>query len=132
MRPAPAPLSPRSARTLYNVADALFPPAFGGGLGGGDVDVAPAVERQLRGQGVGAARRCWALLAGIEWQPVVTLRARTGFSRLPRARRQTLLATWERSRIPARRRALAELRGWLEEALAEAQAGSPGASHSPG
>ena len=114
------PLSRRSARTLYNVADALCPPE-GTRPGGGDVDVAEAVERRLRWSGVGAARLAWLLLTWIEWQPRLTLRSRRGFSWLPRDRRRELLAVWERSRLAPRRRAHALLRRWIEEALAEAR-----------
>jgi hypothetical protein len=103
------PLSPRAARVLYNVADALAE-------GAPPVDVAPFVERQLRHRGVPAARRLWLLLLCIEWQPVAALRDRRGFSWLPRERRRAHLARWERSRLPLRRRAFAELRGWIEAA----------------
>jgi hypothetical protein len=104
------PLSARSARVLYNVADALAGPDAP------PLDVAPAVERQIRHRGAGAARRTWLLLQCIEWQPLLTLRARRGFSWLPRARRRELLAGWERSRLAWRRRALAELRASIEAA----------------
>jgi hypothetical protein len=98
------PLSPRAARVLYNVADALA------GEGAAPVDVAPAVEREIRHRGVGAARRVWLLLLCIEWQPIATLRARRGFSWLPREQRRDLLVAWERCR------GFAELRGWIEAA----------------
>jgi len=98
------PLSPRAARVLYNVADALA------GEGAQPVDVAPAVEREIRHRGVGAARRLWLLLMMIEWQPVASFQERRGFSWLPRERRRALLAGWERSRR------FAELRGWIEAA----------------
>lgn len=98
------PLSPRAARVLYNVADALAAD------GEPPVDVAPAVEREIRRRGVGAARRVWLLLFLIEWLPLATLRARRGFSWLPRAQRRALLAGWQR------RRRFAELRAWIEAA----------------
>jgi hypothetical protein len=98
------PLSPRAARVLYNVADALA------GEGAPPVDVAPAVEREIRHRGVGTARRVWLLLFLIEWLPIATLRERRGFSWLPRERRRALLAGWERTR------SFAELRGWIEAA----------------
>jgi hypothetical protein len=104
------PLSPRAARVLYNVADALAEE------GEPPLDVAPAVERRIRHRGVGAARRTWLLLQCIEWEPLLTLRARRGFSWLPRARRRELLAAWERSRLGWRRRAFAELRASIEAA----------------
>ena len=115
------PLSRRSARTLYNVADALLPPPKPGEPGAGDLDVAPFVEQRIRWGGVGVARRCWLLLTWIEWQPVLTLRARRGFSRLPRERRRALLRTWQQSRVPARRRAFEGLREWVEAGAAEAR-----------
>jgi hypothetical protein len=108
------PLSPRAARILYNVDDALRPD------GALPVDVAPHVSRALRHQGVGAARRAWLVLHGLEWEPIVTLSSRRGFSWLPRERRRALLAGWERSALPARRRAFA----WLAGMLAEARAGA--------
>jgi hypothetical protein len=107
------PLSARAARVLYNVADALAAegaPAF---------DVAPAVERAIRHRGVATARRTWLLLQWIEWLPRLTFRARRGFSWLPREERRAWLRAVEGSRIPALRRAFAELRGWIEKAAAE-------------
>jgi hypothetical protein len=109
------PLSPRAARVLYNVADALAEESAP------VVDVAPFVERALRQRGVDAARRLWLLLLCIEWQPLATLRAGRGFSWLPRERRRALLEGWERSRLGPRRRAFAELRGWIEAAALAAQ-----------
>lgn len=116
-----AALSRRSARTLYNVADALFAPE----PGAPGVDVAPAVERRIRWAGVGAARSTWLLLRAIEWQPVLTLRDRRGFSWLPREERAALLARWQRSPLAPGRRSLLRLRGWIEEALQEHTAGPP-------
>ena len=107
------PLSPRAARVLYNVADALAEE------GAPPLDVAPFVERALRQRGVAAARRAWVLLMCIEWQPIATLRGRRGFSWLPRERRRSLLRGWERSRLAPRRRALAELRAWIEAAASQ-------------
>jgi hypothetical protein len=111
-------LSRRAARTFYNVADALAPEA-------GDVDLVPELERRLRFGGAAAARRLWLLLALLEWQPLVTLRARRGFSWLPRAARREVLDGWARSRLPARRRA----RRWLDELVREGLAAQsePGA-----
>ena len=90
-RASNGPLSPRAARVLYNVADALAPP------GASAVDVAPGVEQALRHRGVPAARRAWLLLMCIEWQPIAALHARRGFSWLPRAQRARLLERWERA-----------------------------------
>jgi hypothetical protein len=109
-----------SARTLYNVADALAPR-------GGDVDVAPWVEGRLAQRGPAAARRVRRLLRALEWRPVLTLRGPRGFSWLPREERRRLLERLEHSVLPGRRRAFAELRGWIEEALAEAARQSSGA-----
>ncbi len=110
-----SPLSRRSARTLYNVADAWFPEERGSAL-----DVAPGVERRIRWAGVGAARSTWLLLRALEWRPVVTLREPRGFSWLPRDERRALLDRWAAGRLGPRRRALSRLRGWIEEARAEA------------
>ena len=104
------PLSPRAARVLYNVADALAEE------GAPALDLAPFVESAIRHRGVAAARRVWLLLLYIEWQPLLTLRESRGFSWLPRERRRALLRGWERSRFGPRRRAFAELRGWIEAA----------------
>jgi len=114
-----AALSRRSARTLYNVADALLAPE----PGAPGLDVAPAVERRIRWSGVGAARSTWLLLRALEWQPILTLRERRGFSWLPREDRAALLGRWERSRLAPGRRTLARLRGWIEEAQEEERAG---------
>lgn len=110
-------LSARAGRVLYNVADALVPPAPGGGGGGGDVDLVPLVERSLRGQGVGSVRRAWLALTLLEWWPILTLRARRGFSRAPRERRRELLGRWRGSRLPVRRAAVRSLETLVAEAL---------------
>jgi hypothetical protein len=115
-------LSPRAARTFYNVADALVPPGPRGEPGAGDLDLVPALERRLRGEGVGAVRRLWLLLAVLEAQPRATPRGRRGFSWLPREERRRLLDAWRGSRIPARRRALARLADLVDACLAAARA----------
>jgi hypothetical protein len=78
------------------------------------------VARRLRHRGVAAARRAHLLLAWLEWEPVLRLRARRPFSRLPRAERAAALARHRRSRVPGVRRALEELQGLVRETLAEA------------
>jgi hypothetical protein len=115
---APHLLSPRAARIFYNVADALVPPGPGGEPGAGDLDLVPELERRLRGEGVGAVRRLWLLLAILEAQPRATLRARRGFSWLPRAERRRILDAWRRSRIPARRRVVEWLARLVERCYA--------------
>jgi hypothetical protein len=115
-----AALSGRSARTLYNVADAVLAPE----PGAPGLDVAPAVERRIRWSGVAAARSLWLLLRALEWQPILTLRERRGFSWLPREERAALLARWEGSRLAPGRRTLIRLHGWIEEAAAEQHAES--------
>ncbi len=107
------PLPWRSARTLYNLADA--------GFGTGDFDVAPAVARELRHAGPCAARALWLWLAWLDWEPIASGRARRVFWRLPRGERAAALARWQHSRIPARRRAHARLAAWLDVALAGRQ-----------
>lgn len=109
-RPSSGPLSPRAVRVLYNVSDAIAADAAP------PVDVAPAIEREIRRRGVGAARRAWLLLQWIEWRPRLELRARRGFSWLPREERRALLRSIERSRLAPLRRSFAELRGWIERA----------------
>ena len=120
-------LSPRAARTFYNAADALVPPGPRGEPGGGDLDLVPELERRLRFEGVGAVRRLWLLLALLEAQPLVTLRARCGFSWLPREERRRLLDAWLRSRISVRRRAAA----WLAELVDRCHAASAATSAAP-
>lgn len=112
------PLARRRVPTLYGLADVLVPPAPGR-PGGGDRDVAPGVARRLRHRGVAAARRAHLVLAWLEWEPVLCLRARRPFSRLPRPERAAALARHRRTRVPGVRRALAELEGLVHEALAE-------------
>jgi hypothetical protein len=107
-------LSPRAARTFYNAADALVPPGPGGEPGAGDLDLVPELEQRLRFEGVGAVRRLWLLLAILEAQPLATLRARRGFSWLPREERRRILDAWRRSRIAARRRAVEGLAALVE------------------
>jgi hypothetical protein len=97
-------LSARASRTFYNVADAIVPSASGAGAG--DVDLVPWVERSLRGRGVGAARRTWLVLTALEWWPIVTLKARHGFSRASLERRREVLESWSRSRLGVRREAM--------------------------
>lgn len=108
-------LSARSARTLYNVADALVPPGTGDEVGAGDLDLVPEVETRLQRAGPGAARRLQLILAWIEWDPVLTLRARRSFSQLPRPVRSRLLDGWRTSRLAARRRAFDALEGLVRE-----------------
>jgi len=101
-------LSPRRARTFYNLADALVPPPGPGEPGAGDVDLVPALEAWLAGEGRGRARQVRGILWALEWQARLRGR-REGFSWLPREERRALWRRWERSRLPPRRRAAAEL-----------------------
>ena len=117
-------LSPRAARTFYNAADALVPPGPRGEPGAGDLDLVPELERRLGCAGVSAVRRLWLLLAILEAQPLVTLRARRGFSWLPRAQRRRILDAWRRSRIPARRRAAEWLAGLVQRCYAAESGGA--------
>jgi hypothetical protein len=126
----PRLLSPRAARTFYNAADALVPPGSQGEPGAGDLDLVPELERRLRGEGVGAVRRLWLLLAILEAQPRGSPGARRGFSWLPREERRRILEAWRRSRIPARRRAVAWLAQLVDACLAAARAA--GAQSVPG
>lgn len=118
-------LSPRLARTFYNVADALVPPG-GTEAGGGDVDLVPALLAHLtagpprRGRALRAALRC------IEWGPILGLRSRRGFSQLPLAERIRHLQRWEESRWAPRRRALLGLRELVTALHRERIARPPG------
>jgi hypothetical protein len=96
----------RGARTVYNVADALAP--------GLPTDLAPALARHLRHAGPAAARWLWLWLEVLDWEPLLTLRARHRFWRLPRTGRVAAVERWRHSRIGPRRRAFAGLARWLE------------------
>jgi len=113
----PRSLSPRAARTFYNAADALVPPA--GGPGAGDVDLVPALETRLAGWSPLRRLGFVGLLAALEWQPL--LRRRRGFSRLPRAERARLLRRWEESRLAPRRAAARALRELVVDLFRESQ-----------
>jgi hypothetical protein len=108
------PIGPRAGRMLYNLADALHPELVR--------DLVPAAARALRQRGPGAARRFHLWLALLEWEPLLTGRARRRFWRLPRAEREAACARFRGSRFAWRRRAWAELSAWVEDALAETPA----------
>lgn len=111
-----APLSWKAARTLYNLADALWPPD-GRGPEGGALDVARPVGRGLRHDGPGAARRVWLWLTWLDWAPL--LHSRRRFWRLSREERAATFARFEESRFALARRAAAELRARLARAVDE-------------
>jgi hypothetical protein len=81
-------LAPRTARTLYNVADALHP--------GLDRDVARALD--------GPDPRLAWLLEALEWRS--RLRYGRGFSWQPRPRRRSLLERWPGPELAGRVEAL--------------------------
>jgi hypothetical protein len=110
------PLGAAGARMLYNLADALYPELVR--------DPAPAAERRLRHEGVGAVRRMRLALLWLEWEPVLTLRARRRFWRLPLAERQAACARWRGSRFAFARRAWARLAAFVEDALSASRAHS--------
>jgi len=87
-------LTPGRARTLYNAADALLPPAPGAVA----LDWAPGVSAALRARGPAAARRLRCLLWRLEQGPRLALSGTRGFSRLPREARAARLR-----RLAARR-----------------------------
>jgi hypothetical protein len=128
-RPAARPrVLPRAcAITFYNAADALVPPGPDGAPGAGDLDLLPAVERRLLHEGPGAARRVGLWLVALEWAPLLRLRDRRRFSRLPHAQRRSFLGGWLGGRCAPRRRAMLHLRALVEEALASAGYSSDGA-----
>jgi hypothetical protein len=112
-------LSGRAARTFYNAADALLPP--GPGRGAGDVDLCLLLEERLAGRPLRSRAlrlRLWLL----EWRP--RLRLQRGFSFLPLERRRALLARWEDSAFPPRRRAVRALRCLVEELFAQSGEGA--------
>lgn len=89
-RPAPpSRFSREAARTFYNAADALLPPAPGAVA----IDWMPAVEACVARRGEAVARRLSALLARLERAPVGWRSHRT-FSRLAREERAAWLARW--------------------------------------
>ena len=102
-------LSARSARTLYNVADAwgVETPSAIEALG-------PAVARLLRHRGVSAARRTWASLAWIEWRDSWSSPRWRGFSRQTRAQRKELLKGLEAGQGAA---AVRFVRALIEESV---------------
>lgn len=110
-----APLSWKAARTLYNLADALWPPD-GPGPEAGALDVARPLARELRHQGPAAARRLWLWCAWLDWAPLLRPRGRR-FWRLSREERVAAFARFESSRLVLRRRAAAELREQLARAV---------------
>jgi hypothetical protein len=113
------PLGPRAGRMLYNLADALHPETVR--------DLVPAAARELRHRGPAAVRRLQLWLALLEWEPLLSGRARRRFWRLPRAERQAACARFRGSRFVWRRRAWAELSAWVEDALEASPHSSDGA-----
>jgi hypothetical protein len=112
------PLPPVVARLLYNVADALLPPAPGAVA----LDWMPAVEAVLRRRGPRARRKLLTVLGTLALRS--RLLARRGFPRLSRERRARLLGGMPRAD-----------RAWLGALLAEAaRAGASGGEggHSSG
>jgi hypothetical protein len=83
------------------------------------VDLVPAVEGLLRGRGVAAARRLWAVLALLEQWPRLSLRSRHGFSGLSGEGRRAALESWRR--LPLLRGARARLEALVREGLASAE-----------
>jgi hypothetical protein len=102
-------LGPAGARMLYNLADALYPEL--------SRDPAPAAERLLLHRGLGAIRRARLALLWLEWEPLLSLHARSRFWRLPRPERQAACARWRGSRFAFARRAWARLAALVEDAL---------------
>ncbi len=119
------PLSRRSARTLYNVADARLPD--GQSL---SKDFAPDYERLLRHEGVGAARLNWIALHWIEWEPRLALRGLRSFSKCDRDARRQTLERFRRARLTQKRRLFQRLCERLDRALEVGSASEPGESHS--
>jgi hypothetical protein len=113
------PLGPRAGRMLYNLADALHPETVR--------DLVPAAAQELRHRGPAAVRRFRLWLALLEWEPLLSGRARRRFWRLPRAERQAACARFRGSRFVWRRRAWAELSAWVEDALEASPHSSDGA-----
>ena len=113
------PLGPSGARMLYNLADALHPDVV--------CDPTPAAERALRHAGPGAVRRIRTLLLWLEWEPVLTGRARRRFWRLPLEERRAACARMRESRFAGMRRGWAHLSAWVEDALEATLHSSEGA-----
>ena len=120
-------LSPARARTLYAVADALLPPSPGdegaANPGGGDVDLAPAVEARLARAERGRVWETRVLLFLLEWWPRLALRGARGFSWLSRAERLRVLESFQHGRFEICRRASRELRTLVLGAANEALGG---------
>lgn len=124
VRVGAGPLSWKAARTLYNLADALWPPG-GPGVEGGALDVARPVAGELRHEGPAAARRLWLWLLWLDWAPLLHSRGRR-FWQLSREERRATFARFEESRFALVRRAAADLRARLARAV-EALHSSEGA-----
>jgi hypothetical protein len=101
-------LSPRLARTFYNLADALFPPQDEE-PGAGDVDLVPELVRWLAAVPPVRRARLRRGLLLLEWAPLLTLR-RGGFSWLPRPERRRWLERLERAPLGALRATGRDLR----------------------
>jgi hypothetical protein len=108
------PLGPAAGRMLYNLADALHPELVR--------DLVPAASQRLRHAGPRAARRLMLSLTWLEWEPLLSGRARRRFWRLERAERQAACARFRTSRFAFRRRAWARLSAFVEDALAASAA----------
>ncbi len=101
---------------FYNLADALYPEL--------PRELVPAAERLLLHAGLGAIRRARLSLFWLEWEPVLTLQARSRFWRLPLAERQAACVRWRGSRFAFARRAWARLAAFVEDALAQSSEGA--------
>ena len=101
-------LSPRLARTFYNLADALFPPQDGE-PGAGDLDLVPELARWLAAVAPSRRARVRRGLRLLEWAPCLALRT-GGFSWLSREERRGWLERLERAPLGLLRETGRELR----------------------
>ncbi|MDJ0787144.1 MAG: hypothetical protein QNK05_10095 [Myxococcota bacterium] len=88
-------LGVRSARTVYNLADAILAEPDRRGPDGAVRDVLPAFERALRHEGLGAIRRTWLCLLLLDYWPLLAGPARRRFWRLEAADRERCFAKLE-------------------------------------
>jgi hypothetical protein len=107
-RSAGWPLGPRSARILYNVADARWPAPD---VASGAPDAVAALAGALAD--ARARRRVERTLWWIEWSPRLALRSRRGFSWLARDARRAWLERLERRAPGALRDRVRELLAWI-------------------
>ena len=117
------PVHWRTARTLYNLAEAAWPACE-------PVRFVERVERELRAAGPSAARRVWATCLWLDLEPLLTGRARMRFWRLPIEARAAAAERLARSPLASLRRSFERLADCAREGADPAPGTRPGQSAS--